>query len=326
MKRREFLTLLGGAAVAWPLAAPAQQSAMPVIGFLHPAALESAPNIAAFRQGLGQAGFVEGRNVVIEYRWAHDQTDRLRELAAELVRLRVNVIVTLNSSPATVIAKAATTSIPIVFQIAGDPVQIGLVASLNRPGGNMTGITSMNAALVPNQLGLAHELMPRAARFGLLVTPNNPSNDSLIADARSAAVAIGLQIDVLAASTNRDIDAAFADIAQRQIDAILVTADLLFYSRRAQIMAPAAHYRVPTIYPWREMTEAGGLLSYGTNLVDADRLAGIYTGRVLKGEKPADLPVMQETKFEFFINLHTARLLGIEVPPNLLALADEIIE
>ena len=307
MRRRDFITLLGGAAAAWPLAARAQQSAMPVIGFLHPAALESAPNIAAFRQGLGQAGFVEGRNVVIEYRWAHDEADRLPELAAELVGLRVNVIVTLNSSPATVIAKAATTSIPIVFQIAGDPVQIGLVASLNRPGGNMTGITSMNAALVPNQLGLAHELMPRAARFGLLVNPNRPFNDSLIADARSAAMAIGLQIDVLAASTNRDIDAAFADIAQRQIDAILVTADLLFYSRRAQIMAPAAHYRVPTIYPWREMTEAGGLLSYGTNLVDADRLAGIYTGRVLKGEKPADLPVMQETKFEFFINLHPSR-------------------
>ena len=325
MRRRDFLAALGSAA-ACPLAARAQPSAMPVIGFLHPATLEGAVNIAAFRQGLSQAGFSEGRNVAIEYRWAHDEADRLPELAAELVGLRVNVIVTLNSSPATVIAKAATTSIPIVFQIAGDPVQIGLVASLNRPGGNMTGITSMNAALVPNQLGLAHELMPRAARFGLLVTPNNPSNDSLIADARSAAVAIGLQIDVLAASTNRDIDAAFADIAQRQIDAILVTAEALFFSRRVQIVTLAAHYRAPTIYPWREGTEAGGLLSYGTSLADAGRQAGIYTGRVLKGEKPADLPVMQETKFEFIINLHIARLLGLDVPATLLAIADEVIE
>jgi len=326
IRRRDFISLLGGAA-AWPVAARAQQRAMPVIGFLHSQAPDGyAAMVAAFRQGLKETGFIEGQNVAIEYRWAYNQPDRLLELAAELVRLRVNVIATPGSTPAAVVAKAATTSIPIVFQIGGDPVQIGLVASLNRPGGNVTGVTSMNADLVPKQLGLAHELMPRGARFGLLVNPNYPFNDSLIMAARSAAMTIGLQIEVLAASSNRGIDATFADIAQRPIDAILVTADPLFSSRRVQIVALAAHYRVPTIYPWRESVDAGGLLSYGTNLADADRQAGIYTGRVRKGEKPTDLPVMQATKFEFVINLHTAELLGLDVPATLLAIADEVVE
>ena len=248
------------------------------------------------------------------------------ELAAELVRLRVNVIAIPGDSQAAVVAKAATTSIPIVFQIGGDPVQIGLVASLNRPGGNVTGITSMNADLVPKQLGLVHEVMPRAGRSGLLVNPNYPFTESLITDARSAAMALGLQIEILAASTNRGIDAAFADIAQRQIGAVLVTSDPLFGNRRVQIVALAAHYRVPTIYSRRDNTEAGGLLSYGADLADASRQVGIYTGRVLKGEKPADLPVMRGTKFEFIINLHTARLLGLDVPATLLAIADEVIE
>jgi putative ABC transport system substrate-binding protein len=326
LRRREFIAGLGGAA-AWPLTARAQRPAMPVIGLLLPGTPESMANyIATFRKGLNEIGFVEGRNVVIEYRWAYDQEDRLRDLAAELVRLRVAVIAIIGSSQASVVAKAATTSIPIVFQIGGDPVQIGLVASLNRPGGNVTGITTVNADLVPKQLGLVHELMPRAGRFGLLVNPNYPFSGSLIADARSAAMAIGLQIEILAASTNRGIDAAFADIAQRQIGAVLVAADPLFGSRRVQIVALAAHYRVPTIYPWRDNTEVGGLLSYGTNLADAHRQVGIYTGRILKGEKPADLPVMQATKFEFIINLHTARLLGLDVPATLLAIADEVIE
>ena len=286
LRRREFIAGLGGAA-AWPLTARAQRPAMPVIGLLLSGTPESqANNIATFRKGLNEIGFVEGRNVVIEYRWAYDQEDRLRDLAAELVRLRVAVIAIIGSSQASVVAKAATTSIPIVFQIGGDPVQIGLVASLNRPGGNVTGVTTVNADLVPKQLGLVHELMPRAGRFGLLVNPNYPFSGSLIADARSAAMAIGLQIEILAASTNRGIDAAFAGIAQRQIGAVLVTSDPLFYTRRVQIVALAAHYRVPTIYPWRDNAEAGGLLSYGTNLADAHRQVGIYTGRVLKGEKP----------------------------------------
>jgi putative ABC transport system substrate-binding protein len=287
LRRREFITALGGAA-AWPEVARAQRRpAMPVIGLLLSGTPESqANNIATFRKGLNEIGFVEGRNVVIEYRWAYDQTDRLPELAAELVRLRVNVIAIPGSILATVAAKAATTSIPIVFQIGADPVQIGVVASLNRPGGNVTGVTTMNADLVSKRLGLVHDLMPRAGHFGLLVNPNFPLTESLITDARSAAMAIGVQIEILAASTNRGIDAAFAGIAQRQIGAVLVTSDPLFYTRRVQIVALAAHYRVPTIYPWRDNAEAGGLLSYGTNLADAHRQVGIYTGRVLKGEKP----------------------------------------
>ena len=287
LRRREFITALGGAA-AWPEVARAQRRpAMPVIGLLLSGTPESqANNIATFRKGLNEIGFVEGRNVVIEYRWAYDQTDRLPELAAELVRLRVNVIAIPGSILATVAAKAATTSIPIVFQIGADPVQIGVVASLNRPGGNVTGVTTMNADLVSKRLGLVHDLMPRAGHFGLLVNPNYPFTESLITDARSAAMAIGLQIEILAASTNRGIDAAFAGIAQRQIGAVLVTSDPLFGNRRVQIVALAAHYRVPTIYPWRDNAEAGGLLSYGTNLADAHRQVGIYTGRVLKGEKP----------------------------------------
>jgi putative ABC transport system substrate-binding protein len=326
IRRREFIPTVVGA-VAWPLAGRAQQRAVPVIGFLHSQAPDGyAVMVAAFREGLKETGFIEGQNVAIEYRWAYNQADRLLELAAELVRLRVNVIATPGSTPAAVVAKAATTSIPIVFQTGGDPVQIGLVASLNRPGSNVTGVTSMNAAFVPKQLGLVHELMPRVMRFGLLVNPNNPLADSLITDTRSAAMAIGLQIEILAAPTNNGIDAAFAGIEQRQIGAVLVTADPLLFSRRVQIVALAAHYRVPTIYPWRESTEAGGLLSYGTSLADGYRQAGIYTGRVLNGEKPADLPVMQGAKFEFVINLHTARLLGVDVPATLLAIADEVTQ
>ena len=247
---------------------------MPVIGFLHSQVPDGyATMVAAFRQGLKETGFIEGQNVAIEYRWAYNQPDRLLELAAELVRLRVNVIATPGSTPAAVVAKAATTSIPIVFETAGDPVQIGLVASLNRPGSNVTGVTSMNAAFVPKQLGLVHELMPRVVRFGVLVNPNNPSTNSLITDTRSAAMAIGLQIEILAAPTNIDIDAAFAGIEQRQIGAVLVTADPLLFSRRVQIVALAAHYRVPTIYPWRESTEAGGLLMERTSrMVTAKQL------------------------------------------------------
>jgi putative ABC transport system substrate-binding protein len=326
MQRRAFFTLLGGAAAAWPMTARAQQPAMPVIGYLGAGSPEAfALLVAAFRKGLSETGFVEGRNVAIEYRWANNDYARLPELAADLVRRRVAVIVTPLSTPASLAAKAATATIPIVFTTA-DPVQSGLVASLNRPGGNVTGIHGMQVELMAKRLGLLHELLPGAARFAVLINPNNTASGSIVSDLEAAAATIGRQIEVLTASTNREIDTAFASLAQKRADALLVSPDALFVTRRVQLATAAMRYVVPVIYPFREDAEAGGLMSYGPSFTDIFRQVGIYTARILKGEKPADLPVMQPTKFEFVINLQTARLLGITVPPTLLATADEVIE
>jgi putative ABC transport system substrate-binding protein len=326
MRRRDFLTLLGGAAT-WPLTASAQQTAVPVIGYLSAASPETAaPLIAAFRKGLGETGYVEGRNVAIEYYFAHQDLGRLPELAADLVGRRVALIIAPGSTPAALAAKAATTTIPIIFQIGGDPVQIGLVASLNRPGGNVTGIVSMTVELGAKRLDLLHELLPAAARFGVLANPNNPISKSLIMDAQAAASTIGREIEALSAGTNREIDAAFATLLQKRTDALLVSPDTLFLDRRVQLVTLAARHAVPTIYPYREHAEIGGLMSYGVNTTEIYRLVGLYTGRILKGEKPGELPVIQAAKFELIINLQSARTIGLDVPPALLARADEVIE
>jgi putative ABC transport system substrate-binding protein len=326
VKRRTFITLLGGAAAAWPIAARAQQPAMPVIGFLSSSApVARARYLAAFRQGLREPGYVEGQNVAIEYRWAQDQYDRLPDLAADLVRRQVTVIAAHDTS-SSVVAKAATTTIPIVFASGSDPVKRGLVASFNRPGGNVTGVTFVVAELGAKQLGLLHELQPGAVRVGVLVDPNLAATQSFVSDVQAAALSIGKQIEVLEASTGRDIDTAFASLAQKPIDALLVAPGPLSNNRRVQLTTLAAYHRVPAIYSWREATEVGGLMSYGTNLSDAYRQAGVYTGRILKGEKPADLPIMQSAKFEFVINLNTAKAFGLTFPPGLLATADEVIE
>jgi putative tryptophan/tyrosine transport system substrate-binding protein len=328
MRRREFITLLSGAAAAWPPAARAQQPALPVIGFLHIASSDaSADRLRAFRQGLKEAGFAERENVAIEYRWAENQTDRLPELAAELVRRKVAVIATTGGPAVALAAKTATTTIPIVFTTAGDPVAQGLVANLNRPDANVTGVSFLVATLAAKQLGLLQELLPGAARIAVLVDPNNTLlTEAFIPNVRAAASAIRKQIDVLYASTGRDIDTVFESLAQKPVDALLVGPGAFFFNRRVQLVTLATRHAVPTIYGVREFVEAGGLMSYGTSLIDAYRQAGGYTGRILKGEKPADLPVMQSTKFEFVINLNTARAFGLTFPPGLLAIADEVIE
>jgi putative ABC transport system substrate-binding protein len=324
MRRREFIAALGGAA-ATPLAARAQQP-MPVIGFLRPGSPElNAYLVAAFRKGLNEAGYIEGRNVAVEYRWARDD-DRLRELAADLVRLRVNVIAAPGSAAAAAAAKSATAAIPIVFSGGGDPVQTGLVASLNRPGGNVTGVSSMQGELGAKRLGLLQELIPRAVRIAVLVNPNNPFAGAFVADLRSAAPAIGRQIEVFSAGTSLDIDTAFTMLVGKRAEALLVAPDPLFTSRRVQLATLAARHLVPAIYPFREDAEAGGLMSYGASNTDLVRLAGLYTGRILNGEKPADMPILRATKFELVINLQTAKVLGLTVPPTLLARADEVIE
>ena len=327
MRRREFITLVGGA-TAWPLAARAQEpSRLPIIGFLSPASSEVlVERLRAFRSGLKETGYVEGENVAIEYRWAENHIDRLPELAADLVRRQVAVIATPGSTPAALAAKAATSTVPIVFSTGADPVSLGLVASLNRPGGNATGVSDMGGAMAAKQLGLLHELLPTAARFAVLVHPNNPLRELLIKDAQAAASANGRQIEVVTASTNREIDEAFAIFAQKQVDACLISPDVFFTSGRVRIVILAAHYKIPAIYYQRDFAEAGGLMSYGINPADRERIVGTYVGRVLKGEKPADLPVQRTTKFEFVINLQTAKLLGLTVPATLLATADEVIE
>jgi ABC-type uncharacterized transport system substrate-binding protein len=325
--RRKFLaTLLGGAA-AWPLAASAQQAAMPVIGFLSSSGsllADRARFLTAFRQGVRETGYVEGQNVAIEYRWAHDQHDRLPDLAADLVRRQVTVIAADTTS--SIVAKAATTTIPIVYTGGGDPVKLGLVASLNRPGGNVTGVTFVSAELGAKQLGLLHELQPGAVRVGVLVDPNYAPSQSFVSDVQAAALSIGKQIEVLEAPTGRDIDTVFARLAQKPIDALLVGPGPLINSRLVQLATLAARHTLPTIANTRGFPEAGLLMSYGTSITDAYRQAGVYTGRILKGEKPADLPVMQSTKFELVINLNTARAFGLSFPPGLLAIADEVIE
>ena len=325
MRRREFITLVGGVAVTWPLAAHAQQPAMPVIGLLNSA--DWFPDrLRAFRQGLKDTGYVEGENVRIEYRSAENQVDRLPMLAAELVRQRVNVIATAGGAPVALAAKAATTTIPIVFGISEDPVPYGLVASHNRPGGNATGVNFLVAELGSKQLGLLRELIPAAARVGLLVNPKFPATERAMRDVTAAASAIGLQVDVVQASDSREIESVFGTLVHNKADALLVGPDAFFVSRRLQVAILAARHALPAIYNVREYPEAGGLMSYGTNVRDTYRQMAVYAGRILKGAKPADLPVVQSSKFELVINLPTARALGIEVPPNLLARADEVIE
>jgi putative ABC transport system substrate-binding protein len=325
LKRRQFISLLGGAA-AWPLAARAQQPAkLPIIGHLRNSSPANLPSlITAFRQGVRESGYVEGKSVAIEYRWADNQYDRLPDLAADLVHRQVAVIAAADSL-SSVAAKAATTTIPIVFMSGGDPVQLGFVASLNQPGGNVTGVSFLAATLAAKLLGLLSDLLPQAARIAVLTDPNMPITASFVSDAKAAAAAIGKQIEVFNASTGHDIDAVFARLA-RAADALVVGPAVLFTTRRVQLATLAAYHRVPAIYPFQEFAEAGGLMSYGTSIAEAHRLAGIYTGRILKGEKPADLPVMQSTKFEFVINLNSARAFGLSFPPGLLSIADEVIE
>jgi putative ABC transport system substrate-binding protein len=325
--RREFVTMVGGAAAA-PIAARAQQSTMPVIGFLHSAsATANGPNVAAFLHGLSEAGFTEGQNVRVEYRWADNHYDQLPELAAELVRRPVAVIAAAGSTASTFAAKAATPTIPIVFGVGEDPVDLGLVASLARPGGNATGITLFTTEVVAKRLGILHELVPAATRVALLVNPTDASRTkSTVRDVGEAARASGLRISVYNADTIGEVDAAFATIAREGADAVFVGPEPFFFSRRVQLAILAAHYRIPATYAARAYVEAGGLISYGTDTWDSYRQHGAYVGRVLKGTKPADLPVMQPTKFELVINAHTARTLGLDVPPTLLARADEVIE
>jgi putative ABC transport system substrate-binding protein len=327
MIRREFITLIGGAA-AWPLAARAQQPATPVVGLVNARSPEASERqVAAFRKGLNEAGYVEGQNVTVEYHWLNGQYDRLPSLMADLVRRRVAVIATPGATLPALAAKAATATVPIVFGVAEDPVGLGLVASFARPGGNATGINIFLNELVAKRLGLLHELVPKAVRVAVLVNPANaPSAEATLRDLPEAARAIGLQTQVLNASTSREIEAAFATLVRERADALFVAPDAFFISRRVQFVTLAARYGIPTAHNAREEVEAGGLMSYGTDNLDMWRQVGVYTAQILKGAKPADLPVLQSTKFEFVINLQTARALGIEVPNSIQLLADELIE
>jgi putative tryptophan/tyrosine transport system substrate-binding protein len=326
LRRRDFITLLGGAAAAWPLAAGAQGRSMPLIGFVNLLSAESNnANLAAFRKGLGEMGFVEGRNVTVEYRWAEGDFARLPGLVADLIG-RGAAVIYASGYGAAFAAKNATTAIPVVFGTGGDPVATGLVASLNRPGGNLTGITNMGLEVAPKRFEWLHELLPQARRFAVLVNPTSPNSDSFIREAEAAAAAIGGQIDIAPASNNREIDVAFDALSQKRAEALLVSPNNFLDARRVQIVTLAALHRLPAIYGDRRYAEIGGLMSYGTSDSYVAYQAGTYVGRILKGEKPADLPVMRSSKFELVINLQTARAFGLEVPPTMLAIADEVIE
>jgi ABC-type uncharacterized transport system substrate-binding protein len=328
MRRREFITLLGGTAVAWPITARAQQPAMPVIGLLDQRSPEELTDrLRGFHKGLKDEGFVEGQNAVIDYRWAENRMDRLPELAAELVRRRVNVIAATGGIPSAFAAKAATTTIPVVFVASDDPVRLGLVVSVARPGGNLTGINFFTAELTAKRLELLRELVPAATRVALLVNPTNAANtETTLREGEPAARAIGLQLQLLSASTIREINAAFATFARERPDALFVGIDPFFNSRRVQLVNLATRHALPASFPARDFAEAGGLMSYGANIVDAWRQIGSYAGRILKGAKPADLPIVQSSKFELVINAQTATMLGLTIPPMLLARADEVIE
>jgi putative tryptophan/tyrosine transport system substrate-binding protein len=327
MKRRQFITLIGGAAASWPIAARGQQPAMPVVGFLHSGSPEqNAKRLAAFHKGLNEAGFVDGQNVTIEYRWAAGQNDKLAGLVADLIRRQVAVIATPGSTPAAVAAKKATTTVPIVFGAGSDPVELGLVPNLNHPGGNVTGVTSLNAEVTAKRLGVIRELVPQATRYFALINPTSQLAEPFIKDLQAGAARLGIQIEILRASTDAEIEAAFAHLPQQAGSVLVFGPDTFFYIRREHIAALAARHVVPTIFDVRDYAEAGGLASYGADFLNVMELAGNYTARILKGEKPADLPVVLAAKFELAINLKTAKVLGIAVPPTLLALADEVIE
>ena len=327
IRRREFMTLLGGVAAAWPLTAGTQQTTMPVIGFLSSYSSDAFAQyfLPAFHQGLNLAGYVEGQNVAVEYRWAGNEYERLTALAAELVRRQVAVIVA-SAPPAAIAAKAATSTLPIVFSGGIDPVKLGLVAGLNRPGGNATGVSQFSTALEGKRLELLLELVPNATMLGLLVNPTFVGTNSIIDDMQVAARKRGVKLDVLNASSEREFDAAIAGVVQLRAGALIVASDPFFISRRDQLVALVAHHAVPAIYQLREFAAVGGLMSYGNDLADTYRQVGVYTGRILKGEKPSELPVVQPTRFELVINLKTAKALGLDIPPTLLARADEVIE
>jgi putative tryptophan/tyrosine transport system substrate-binding protein len=328
MRRRDFIKVIAGSGAAWPLGVHAQPAAMPVIGYLDVGSPDgSAPIVAAFHRGLARTGQVEGKNVAIEYRWADGHNDRLPELAADLVRQKVTVIATPGSTAAALAAKATTTTIPIIFAIGADPVAAGLVPTLNRPGGNVTGVATLNAEVGPKRLELLHQVIPAAGIVALLINPTNPTiSEPLSRDAQTAARTLGIQLHVLRASSDGEIEAAFATLRGLQAGGLVIGSDQFFNSRSGQLAALALRHSLPAIYQYREFTAAGGLISYGASLSDAFQLAGIYTGRILNGEKPADLPVQQSTKVEMTINLKTAKALGLTVPPSLLVAADEVIE
>jgi len=326
MRRREFISLLGGATTTWPLAARAQQPTMPVVGFLSGASSRGERSVAAFREGLREGGFVEGRNVKIEYRWADYHYERLPELAADLVTRRVALIAAAGGSPAALAAKSATTTIPIVFQIGVDPVKAGLVSSLNQPGGNITGFANLALEVGPKRLELLHRLVPNATNIAVLVNPARSNVEAETKDMQSAANKLGLQLNVLYASTERDFDKVFATSVQLRAGGVVISGDPFFNTRSEELAAMAIHYMVPAIYQFHEFAAAGGLVSYGSSIKNTHREAGIYTARILKGEKPADLPVQEPSKVELIINLKTAKTLGLEIPPSILTSADEVIE